>query len=104
MNKITSDLEFEILGQKVHYKADAEKKEYSVQEIIDKINQEILKLEKDLNGVLEQNQLAVLVALRLAERVVDLEHKYKLEINAIQAKAAEVLHQVEDGLENQATS
>ena len=87
--------EFNILGQSIRLKESSENDKVSPQEIVDFVNIEIDEIKKIAPG-LGDSQLAVLVALKLAEDKISLEKNYKNDIRSLQLTARDALKLIEE--------
>ncbi len=87
--------EYDILGYKVKIKAEDMDSSISPMQVVDKIEEESLKIRENFPG-LNQGQLAMLTALKLAEELLTLRAEYKENVETFQGITGNVQRFIEE--------
>jgi cell division protein ZapA (FtsZ GTPase activity inhibitor) len=95
MNSKKENLDFDVLGFKVSFKADHFADENTAQKIVDYVREEASKI-KDRVPQLNQGQVAILAALQIASEKVSMEIECKDAINQLQLTAGDALKFIEE--------
>ena len=92
--------EFDVLGFKVKFnpstKTDEEKYGLSAQDVVAFVHSEAALIKKSGGSALDSGQLAILVALKIANEKMLQDHKLKSEINILERVAKDALNYVEE--------
>lgn len=88
-------LSFRVLGQEINFRPQQDEEEISASDVVELVNKEADKISQSLPH-LDQNQVAVLVALKLAQENLKCEIKTKYELNKIRSSAMDALRFIEE--------
>ena len=86
---------FTVLGQEINFKPQEETDLVSPKEVVDLVNAEAEEISQALPH-LESNQVAILVALKLAQQNLSNEKKTSEELNRIRSSAMDALKYIEE--------
>ncbi len=95
MDSKTSSVEYEILGYKVRLREQDASTSSSPLEVVDLVRNEANKI-MDKAPHLERGEVALLVALQLADEKLRLENQYHTEVNELKEKASQALDLIEE--------
>ena len=98
MNNKQEDLDFDVLGFRVRFKADQFSSEITAQEIVDYVRGEASKI-KDRVPHLNQGQVAILAALQIASEKLSMEVECRDAIEELQHTAGDALKFIEEVME-----
>ena len=87
--------EFSVLGHSIRLKDSDTEGSVSPKEIVDLVMGEAEEIRKSVPG-LADSQIAVLIALKLAEEKLSIERDYKTNIASLQSTALDALKLVEE--------
>lgn len=88
-------LSFRVLGQEISFKSQQDEDEISAHDVVELVNNEAEKVSQVLPH-LEQSQIAVLVALNLAQDKLRSEIKARNELSKIRSSAVDALRFIEE--------
>lgn len=95
MNSNNEELEFDVFGFKVTFKPSSENNNFSATEIIEKVIHEGEAIKSKSPG-LENNQLAILIALKTMAEKMSLEKEFGENINQLRAEATDALNYIKE--------
>ena len=95
MENKTSSVEYEILGYKVRLREEEASTSSSPNEVVDFVRDEANKI-MDRAPHLERGEVALLLALQLAEKNMRLENQYQTEVSQLKEKASQALDLIEE--------
>ena len=94
------DEEFEVLGYKVKFNPTSqtgeEQDEMSAQDVVSFVHSEAAAIRKSVSGNLDNGQLAILVALKVASDKLHQDSNLKSEINILEGAAVDALKYIEE--------
>lgn len=95
MDNRTSSVEYEILGYKVKLREEEGSSSSSPLDVVDLVRTESNKI-MDKAPHLERGEVALLVALQLAEEKLRIENQYHTEVSQLKEKASQALDLIEE--------
>ena len=95
MDNKTSSVEYEILGYKVKLREEEGSLSSSANEVVDLVRQESNKI-MDKAPHLDRGEVALLVAVQLAEEKLRVENQYHTEVSQLKEKASQALDLIEE--------
>ena len=94
-NPNTKDLEFEVLGFRVKFRPDGDAEQKGATAVVDRVSKEA-EIIREKFPELSKGQVAVLVALKMAKELEQLDNEYHENINKIQTSANDALRFIEE--------
>lgn len=95
MEQLRDSQEFEVLGFNVRFKADASEDSGRAREIVEFVSKEAVKI-KEAYPSLDNGQVAVLLALKMANDNMKLSMEYNESITELQRSAMDALQTIEE--------
>jgi hypothetical protein len=90
------NFEFEVFGVNVRFKPEEGENESSIKAVISYLTKEADKVKNEFPKSLDNNQISVLLALRLARENLNLRTEYRENIQKLQLNAIDALEFVEE--------
>lgn len=95
MDQLTESHEFEVLGFNVRFKSEGDNDPNGAKEIVEFVTQEAVKIRENYPN-LDNGQVAVLLALKMASDNIKLNREYKDNISQLQKSALDALQTIEE--------
>lgn len=95
MESLREPAEFDVFGFKVRFKPSGEYSFVSAQDVVDVVNREAYDLKSRMAG-LNQSQIAILVALKIASEKIALEHEFKESLDKLSRDAKDALKYIDE--------
>lgn len=88
-------LSFRVLGQEINFKPQQDKEDISPEEVVGLVNKVAEEISQSLPH-LDEKQIAVLAALRMAQENLKKDKKTQYELDRIRSSAADALRFIEE--------
>lgn len=90
-----TEMEFELLGQKIRFRPDESDVQFNAFDVVSLVKKKVDSI-KEQNEALGDEQLSLLVALELAKEVISLNKEYRNNINELELVASKALEHIEE--------
>ena len=92
--------EFDVLGQKIRYRPESGSEQTNAASAVELVNQKAETLKKLLGASVNNEQLAVLTALQMAQDTLQMRQQFETNLTQVKTKAQEAFNLVSEVIPN----